>query len=233
MDIIIIAALAIFVLFRLYKVLGSRTGFEKPFSPSEPTERSTHEKSPKSQNKAQHKTHDKAQESVIDVNFEQTEADVKGGQDVLDQLKKEDPNFTVPSFLKGAQIAFEAILNAFAACDEGTLKSLLSPKIFSLFMKEVEKRKSSHEELKIRIHDLTAEITDARFVRQFIEIDVAFSSEQTHTFTSSLTPKTSLPHQEVIGCKDIWTFQRKRSSQDLNWVLINTQEGVDTDSLTE
>ncbi len=220
-DILILALFAVFILFRLYTVLGSKTGLEKkpphqPFSPAQKT--SDLKKKAKSSF---------GDDTVIDVPFEQTEKGVKGGQQVIESFKKKDSTFHVPEFLEGAQAAFETILTAFAASDKKTLKSLLAPKVFSFFVEDIESRENDHKTLQILIKDLNAEIINARLTSKTMEIDVQFESEQTHTLTTpnSSISKPPIVSQEVLICTDLWTFEKPLNVQDPNWILIATEEG--------
>lgn len=220
-DILILALFAVFILFRLFSVLGSRTGTEKdPFQKSS----SPSEKNSNLKKKAKRLFR---KESVIDVPFEQTEKGVKGGQGILELFKKKDSTFNVQEFLEGAQSAFETILKDFANSEKSTLKQLLSPKVFSLFVKDIESREEKHQTLQILIKDLNAEILNARLKSHTMEIDVQFESEQTHTVTSpnSSISKPPIISQEVFMCTDLWTFEKPLNAQDPNWILIATEEG--------
>ncbi|MBS0186215.1 MAG: Tim44 domain-containing protein [Proteobacteria bacterium] len=219
-DILILALFAVFILFRLFTVLGSRTGTEKdPFQEPSPPEKDSNLKK-----KAKRFF---SKEAIIDVPFEQTEKGVKGGQRILESFKKKDSTFNVQEFLEGAQSAFETILKAFSNSDKKTLKSLLSSKVFSLFIKDIEAREEKHQTLQILIKDLNAEILNARLTSHTMEIDVQFESEQTHTTTSpnSSISKPPIVSQEVFMCIDLWTFEKPLNAQDPNWILIATEEG--------
>ena len=221
-DILILALFAAFILFRLYTVLGTRTGPEKKTAPQQP-----YAPSQKSSNVKKKAQNIDGKEPVIDVSFEQTEKGVKGGQRILESFKKKDETFDVPSFLEGAQAAFETILKAFSSSDKKTLKSLLSPHVLSLFIKDIDDRATSHRTLQILIKDLTAEIINARLTSHAMQIDVQFESEQTHTLTSpnSSISKPPIISQEVLMCTDLWTFEKALNTQDPNWILITTEEG--------
>ena len=98
-DIVIFAAIAIFLVFRLRKVLGKRTGFEK--------------KQDKNLDKIADVFDDKNLRKDIpdlDDNF----AELKKAYDALD-------NFDHKNFLDGAKNAFETIINAFNKGDKNCL----------------------------------------------------------------------------------------------------------------
>lgn len=227
-DLIVFALIAVFILYRLYSVLGSRTGTEKkrpnPFSPRSEESSSSNVVDISSAKKK--KSSLKSRE-VVDVPFEMTEKDVKGGQKVIDALKKKEPDFTVAHFLAGAKIAFELILKSYAHSDKKALKPLLSPTILNLFITDMEKRSKADQSLDIAISELTAEILDARQVGQKIEFDVQFVSEQTHTIKTSKSEHSQeeTVSQEAQGCVDLWTFEREIGSSSPNWILVATGEG--------
>jgi len=222
-DILILALFAVFILFRLYSVLGSRTGPEK----KTPSQHGPYGSPQKSSDLKKNRQNVDGKEDVIDVFFEQTEKGVKGGQLILEAFKRKESSFDVPSFLEGAQVAFETILKAFSTSDKKTLKYLLSPHVFSLFIKDIDARKSAHQTLQILIKDLSVEIINARLTPHTMEINVQFESEQTHTLTSpnSSISKPPIVSQEVLMCTDLWTFEKALNTQDPNWILTATEEG--------
>ena len=230
-DLIIFALIAVFILYRLYSVLGSRTGTEK--KRSNPFEAQPQSEESSSSNVVNIRSGKKKKpffqtDEVIDVPFELTEKNVKGGQKVIDALKKKEADFSVADFLMGAKIAFETILKAYAHADKKTLKALLSSSVMGLFLKNMEERAKKKQSLDITIKDLTAEIMDARQRGQTIELDVQFVSEQTHTMK---TPNPDLSQEDIVSqeaqaCVDLWTFEREVGSLSPNWTLVATGEGV-------
>ena len=105
-DLLIPAMIAAFILLRLRRVLGRRTGHERP--PPEPMKREA----------------DDAPDIVVPLpdraeragrrKDDTEESEISG----LTQLKIADPTFDQVAFLNGARGAFEIILNAFAAGDK-------------------------------------------------------------------------------------------------------------------
>lgn len=229
-DLIIFAVVAIFILYRLYSVLGSRTGTEKkrsnPFEPFPQSEESSPSNVVDIQS-LKKKASSFQPNEIIDVPFELTEKDVKGGQKVIDAFKKKETDFNVSNFLRGAKVAFETILKSYAQADKKTLKPLLSKSIMDLFLSDMEERAKKKQSLDITIKDLTAEIMDARQKGQKIEFDVQFVSEQTHTVKTPNPddPQEDITSQEAQACVDLWTFEREIGSSSPNWVLIATGEG--------
>src|SRR5450631_1366888 len=136
MDVIIFAAIAGFVLYRLYKVLGQDVGF-KPGEQLEPEAAV-----PVSRKAA----------SVHRVADELT--------DKIQNIKRLDPQFDTASFLDGASHAFKMILAAFNEGDKATLKRLLDTKLYTVFEKAIttrDKKKEVWDNTLIRVQ--SADIT--------------------------------------------------------------------------
>ena len=117
-DIIIFAAIAVFLVFRLRKVLGRRTGFEK--------------------NKDSNPDH--TNEIIEDKNEEKIVPELNDKFVKLKKAYEVLENFDHKGFLDGAKIAFEAIINAFNTGDNKTLKGLLNEKTYAIFEKAINEK---------------------------------------------------------------------------------------------
>tara|TARA_B100000965_G_C19532476_1_gene731776 strand:+ start:73 stop:651 length:579 start_codon:yes stop_codon:yes gene_type:complete len=111
-DIIVFAGIAVFLIYRLRKVLGKRSGFEKGFQTQ------------KTNNKNENTT---KEIPTLDENF------IK-----LSDAYKSMPGFNHQSFLEGAKFAFETIINAFNKSDKKTLKNLLTKDVYTSFEKAID-----------------------------------------------------------------------------------------------
>ena len=60
----------------------------------------------------------------------------------LREIAKADPSFDAGSFLKGAKIAYEAIVTAYARGDRETLRNLLSREVLDSFSSVISERES-------------------------------------------------------------------------------------------
>jgi predicted lipid-binding transport protein (Tim44 family) len=110
--ILVVAMVAGVLLFRLYTVLGRRTGHEPP--PPQPGRLPGAE--------AVALPPSAAAEPVRDP----------GGNGLLD-IQLADRGFDTQNFLKGAHTAYEQIITAFHQGDRAALKPLLSPDVFAAF----------------------------------------------------------------------------------------------------
>jgi len=160
-DIILFAAIAAFLVFRLRGVLGRRTG---------------HDQSPKYDPFRDRGSEESAQDKVIqlpdrgaqdeegDADLEQ-DAQPSGGTPLeagLTQIKLADRKFEVDSFQDGAKAAFEMVVNGFAEGDTKILRPLLSNDVFEEFAGAIKAREDENQTLETTLIGISeAEIIEA------------------------------------------------------------------------
>ena len=150
-DIIIFAAIAGFIIYRLRSVLGKRTGFQKNRSEPKPQET-------------------KKQESVQKI------PSLMDNETKLEVVYKKVNNFNHREFLDGAKKAFEIIISSFNNGDKKTLKNLVSNDVYSAFEKAIDEKTNNPES---QFYSLIVEgIADAKVENNTISISVNFISEQ-------------------------------------------------------
>ncbi len=150
-DIIIFAAIAGFIIYRLRSVLGKRTGFQK--------EQENQQTRPKEQ-----------------INQEKQIPSLLENQQKLELVYKQVNNFDHKQFLEGAKKAFEIIITAFNSGDKKTLKELVSKDVFSTFEEAINKQANNPSS---QFYSLVIEgIEDAKVENSIISISVNFISEQ-------------------------------------------------------
>ncbi len=123
LQIFILAAVAIFLFWRLRAVLGSRDGFEKTIK--EIKESSDIVSNPKVTGEAKN-------DSPDDDIFDYVEENSKNAQ-VFKKMKEFDSEFSVNKFVSGAKMAYEIILMAFEKGDIEKLENLLEKKSINKF----------------------------------------------------------------------------------------------------
>lgn len=211
-DIILFAAIAAFLGYRLYSALGN-----KDYSVGSVS------------NKPAPKTHEP---NVRDANFtvvkqaDDSLLDAKYGKELADKVRgivAIDPNFTLEGFLYGAKKAFEIILKGFSADDKETLKSLLSQEIFDSFVKIIEQRKDREEiEETTLVSILDAVVKDIALHDKYAEISVHITSEQINLTRDRQGKIVSGNPSQVDKVSEIWTFGRDLKSASPNWELLET-----------
>ena len=215
LQIFILAAVAIFLFWRLRAVLGSRDGFEKTLN--EIKESGDVVSSPKALDETKN-------DSPDDDIFDYVEENSKNAQ-VFKKMKEFDRDFSVNKFVSGAKMAYEIILMAFERGDTEKLKTLLEKKVLTSFKSVIDKRKKD------------GFIVDAKFIgmRDIRIINASFSqktkiADVTLSFKSEITTvvrdrKGTIieGHPDEIKKQiDTWVFTKKLSEKSPIWFLKST-----------
>lgn len=214
--IVAIAMVAGIILFRLYTVLGRRTGNER--EPQERLRRFGGAEAPDNvvtlPDRNRLRTDGGAAKPVDDV--EQT----------LTDIKLSDRNFETEHFLAGAKKAHELIVTAFAKGDRDALQSLLSDEVFETFiqvLKEREARKESVNYTVVGYKDV--KIVHASLKGRMAEITVSFGVQFISSTTNAAGKIIEGDPAAVRDVTDIWTFSRDLGGRDPNWTLVATSGG--------
>ena len=215
LQIFILAAVAIFLFWRLRAVLGSRDGFEKTIK--EIKESSDVVSNPKVIDETKN-------DSPDDDIFDYVEENSKNAQ-VFKKMKEFDSEFSVNKFVSGAKMAYEMILMAFERGDTEKLKTLLENKVLTSFKSVIDKRKKD------------GFIVDAKFIgmRDIRIINASFSqktkiADVTLSFKSEITTvvrdgKGTIIEghpDEIKKQKDTWVFTKNLSDKSPIWLLKST-----------
>ncbi len=199
-DILIFAVIAVFLIFRLRSILGSREGFEQKPSASPISE--------------------PAAESENIVSLHGDKANGVG----LDAVKRLDRQFSEDSFCQGAGIAFGMILSAFAEGDLANLRRLLGYNLYEEFSESIRQRTKAGEELAITIHDIRdIVLLDGEVSQNIASVTVKFTSVQSRTLTDTDGVVIDEDSFEETELSDIWVFERDISLADPNWKLVETR----------
>ena len=105
-DILIFAAIALFLIFRLRSILGNRDGFEQ-----ERDDRTSFTSEPSAAQS--HDDEASASEKIVSLHGDKAPINGKG----LTAVRQADPSFRDDDFMKGAAAAFDMILTAFSDGD--------------------------------------------------------------------------------------------------------------------
>lgn len=217
-DIIILAMIAGFLVLRLRRVLGRRDGHEGGYR-DEFRER---EKNAAAENDGDDNVVQLPDRSEDDAApFADVDDPASAG---LTQIRVADPNFDPSGFVEGAKVAFEMVLNSFAAGDRKNLKGLLSPDVFANFDQAISERERNGEVLEDTLVGIRkATIVEAVMDGRTALVTVKFVSEQISALRDADGNVIEGNPNEVIDVTDIWTFSRDTRSSDPNWSLIGTE----------
>ena len=141
----------------------------------------------------------------------------------LRQIKLADRSFESKSFVGGAKVAFEMVVDAFAKGDTKNLRSLLSNDVHENFSGAIKSRADNNETLERTLVGISeAEIIEAKLQGKTAFITVKFVSEQINVTHNAEGEVVDGDPGEVTTVTDIWTFARNTQSRDPNWTLVAT-----------
>ena len=237
-DLIIFAALALFLGWKLYSVLGRRTGNERSIDPfvtkpgaapngtskGEPAGRAARLDAPANEDAPPARD----ERQVLPREQRQLEAMIaqapESARKGLDAIRAADPEFDPVSFLAGSKIAFDMILSAFAAGEANALKPLLAPEVMQQFGAAISDRQRRNLSLKTTLVGIMGlDLLDAEMKGPDARIKLKFTSQQVNVTQDSEGRIVDGHPNEVATITDIWTFSRPVTARDPNWVLIGTE----------
>ncbi len=231
---LVLLAIALVIFWRLRSVLGSRTGSERP--PLDPYAVRRTDKSVATE---------PANGNVIRLPKENGDGDIVHPKEVeptapiwegyaaagsqvsrnIEKLAATDAAFTPGSFMDGAKMAYEMVIDAFAKGDRTTLKNLLSRELYDGFTKAIDQREAEGQKSDSRFVGISkTEFVSVELAGKRASITVKFNSEQiSATLAADGTVIEGDPKQ-IRQTIDVWTFERDVSSRDPNWKLFATEE---------
>ncbi|MFO1104280.1 MAG: Tim44/TimA family putative adaptor protein [Methylocystis sp.] len=220
-SLIVFAALAVFVIWKLRSVLGMRVDRDTPpqtrFAPRPPAPAAV-APSPVAAPVAQ----PAARPSGADRWEGVAEKGVASAWSGLDSVAASDPSFDGKTFLSGARRAYEMIVVAFAKGDRETLKPLLSQDVFDGFSAEIARREQQGETMETAVVAIDSATVDAARA-------IAGRNEVTVRFVARLmSVRRDRAGETIDGGQtrkvvERWTFARDPKANDPNWKLVATQ----------
>ena len=157
---------------------------------------------------------------IVDAQFE----DVKSSKLEENINTKE---FKEDIFLKGAQAAYEMIVNAFASADKKTLKDLTSPDVYKSFVAVLDDRKNKklfNQFTFIGIKKAKIENIDKK--DSFYNVKTRFVSEIISCVKDANNNIIEGSSDEIQTVNDIWSFSKDLNSDDPTWLLTEIAQDV-------
>lgn len=214
-QLLVLAAIAIFLILRLRGVLGTREGFEKPpVAAPEPARRRA---APGLE----------AIEGGPDRDITDHVPEGSDAARALAAMKGADPAFSVREFLSGARAAYEMVLMAFERGDLGPVRAFVAPEVLAALDAVVEERRARGHRVEatfVGISELA--LRDAEFDRASgeAELTVRFTGELTSVVRDAGGQVVEGSATEIRRQRDTWTFARRMGAADPNWMLVATGE---------
>jgi predicted lipid-binding transport protein (Tim44 family) len=227
---LIVIGVAIFVLFRLRSVLGTRTGNER--NPLERARAAQQAKPAAAEDKVVPlrpvpPADDDAERRALKLDAEITQ--LAGGSEMvaagLKAIAEADPTFSPKLFLEGAKGAYEMIVTAFATGDRKTLKNLLEKDVYDGFERAIAEREAAGHKIDFTFVGLPKiEISEAELDRRDARVAVKFTAEVVSATRDSAGAVIEGNAENVQTIADEWTFARNPKSRDPNWKLVATNQ---------
>lgn len=202
-DIIIFAIIAIFLVYRLKSILGQNSDV----------------------NEQNNKIDIGEKDFTNVVKLGNKKSDVNETKIKKDALYSEDPTFNEKEFLKGAQNFFEIVIDCFVKGDLKNIKMYIDDKLIKNFQLVIDERLQEEESLRINIVKMISiQIKDVKKLNNFLRVSVLFESEQIKVLKDKKGKIIDGDQKKSILVKDLWTFEKKIQSRDLNWILVETSD---------
>jgi predicted lipid-binding transport protein (Tim44 family) len=204
---LILLAVAGFVLWRLWSMLGTRTGFEKPPIVLQPTT----EKRPAPEAPVEGEILAPEAQDPVWKGYAVEGSDIAKG---LEEIAARTQGFKASTFVRGAVMAYEMVLEAYAKGDKPALKLLLAKEIYDSFASAVDARNAQGHSTTFQFVGVkSSDIKRASLSGNKAQVEVAFVSEMIEGENNTIRTVT-----------DRWTFERDVNSRDPNWKLLATED---------
>lgn len=193
-DVLILSAVALFVLSRLYVALGRDDGdspavAQKPAMPHKSAEGSG----------------DGHTNAILDrPMFTGPSASA------LEEIYEADKTFSPQEFTRGARSAYQMIVAAYAKGDRDKLRPLLDDDVYETWEAAITAREQSKEAAFDLLRIRKVEVEDAELDGTMARVMMRFESE----LGDGETTRTA---------REIWTFMRDTTSSDPNWLLDDVE----------
>ena len=202
-DIIIFAIIAIFLVYRLKSILGQNSDG----------------------NEQNNKIDIGKKDFTNVVKLGNKQSDINDKKTNKDSIYKDDPTFNEKEFLKGAQNFFEMVIDCFVKGDLKNIEMYIDDKLIKNFQLVIDERLQEEETLKINIIKMISiKIKDVKKLKNFLRVSVLFESEQIKVLKDKKGKIIDGDQKKSILVKDLWTFEKKIQSKDLNWILVETSD---------
>lgn len=216
LEIVLLAMVAAFLGLRLYSVLGRRAEQEEE---SVPQRFDADDKSVGAARPASAPPSAVARPIELNGVMPAVERGIR-------EIAAADSRFDLPAFLEGASSAYRMVLEAFWQGDRETLRELCDDDVYAGFVAAIDAREAAGETLdnalirieETRIHSASLDGRIARIALLFVADIATVTRDKDGTVIAG-----SL--DDAIESRDVWTFSRKTSARDPNWLLDETDEG--------
>lgn len=210
-QLLVLAAIAVFLILRLRNVLGTREGFEKPPVPKPTTKPS------------------RPEFEVIEGGPDRDITDyVEEGSPsaiALGEMKRAEPAFSVSDFVQGSRQAYEMIVMGFERGELDEIQPLLAEDVFDTFVNVVASREDEGVSIDanfLGVRETTIHKATFDPDTNVAEITMRFIGELTSIVRDRDGNVIEGSESQIKRQKDTWVFARTMGVDDPNWLLVAT-----------
>ena len=204
LDILIFAIIAVFLIFRLKNILGTKTGFEDSNFNKNKTENNI--------------------ANVVSIDTKKTTQSNDIENKKMLKIKEIDKTYDHIQFIEGSQIFFKMVLDAFVEGNLDKVKEFIKPSVLKNFNSVIKERNKESETLIINLKSINkTEIFSSEINKTVLRISVLFESFQIKALKDKDNNLIDGDLNKEILVKDIWVFERKINYSNPNWTLIETK----------
>ncbi|MEM6974093.1 MAG: Tim44/TimA family putative adaptor protein [Pseudomonadota bacterium] len=210
LELLILFAIAAFVLFRLKSVIGTRTGYEPPerMGPGD----------------AGGEAPMRPVEPVVEAAADDESLPVEA-REAVRAMRVTEPDFDLPGFLGGARHAYEMILMAYEEGDKTLLTDLLAPDVYRAFEGVIDEREAEGLTVEARfigVRDLRVVAAAYDPDTQEADVTIRFTGEMITAVRDAQNRVVEGDPNEIRRQSDVWTFSRVMGAPNPNWLLTAT-----------
>ena len=200
LDILIFGVIAIFLIFRLKNILGTKTDFED--------------------NGLKEKKQPKQYSNIVSLNTSKNNS----VSEEIDKIIKVDSSFDMINFLDGSKTFFEMVLKSFVSGNLDNVKDFIKPSVLKSFKGAIDDRNKENETLIIDLISVEKnKIVSSVITKSSIKINVVFETLQITALMDKNDKIIDGDTDKEILVKDEWIFEKKINDQNPNWTLIETK----------
>ena len=214
-TIVILAMVFLFVAFRLWSVLGRRTGHEQTIArPAEATPAPI----------GAGRSLPDASAPAAAARPAEVEPNAEAG---IRAIGLADGGFDAAQFLDGARSAYRMILEAYWKGDEEALRRLTDTDVFEAFASAIAERKQAGHVLDNRLVTIeNAVIEQASLTGQTARVTVRFDADIAAVTRDAEGNVLAGSLDDAVPTHDVWTFSRQVRDANPNWMLVETDEAA-------
>lgn len=210
-QLLVLAAIAVFLILRLRNVLGTRDGFEPTQIDEQPAERRMR---------------------VIEDDPRTADSDLTDHVDpdspaygALVEMKRVEPSFSLTEFLGGAKQAYEMILVAFEKGDLTPVRPFLSPEVAAAFDSAIAARAQAGQTTDVQFlgtRETSLAAAEYDPANASAELSVRLVGEMIVATRDAAGNVVDGDAKAPRKQRDTWTFEREMGAADPNWRLVAT-----------